>query len=60
MREFRGIRAAAGYALRCPKPAFVFDGPDGGFIVALGREARGLISDGHIPLTLTETVSAAR
>ena len=59
MREFTRIETAAGYALRNVKPAFVFDGPEGGFVVAIGRDARELIACGLKPLTLSETIKAA-
>lgn len=61
MREFNSLKLAASYALGCIKPAFVFDGPSeaGGYVVAIGREARELMAFGLEPLSLAETVAAA-
>ena len=64
MYPFTNIRNAARFALRCKTVALVFDGPGQGggsgpnFVVALGREARGLERDSHVPYTLQETVRA--
>jgi len=60
MDRFTSLTNAAGYALRCRKPAFVFDGPEGGYVVAIGREARELMGFGLKPLALSETAKAAR
>ena len=59
MRHFSRIEAAASYALRCTKPAFVFDGPDGGYVVAIGRDARRLMNDGHEAISLSGMAKAA-
>lgn len=43
MRTFRSLQHAKSYANRCKGIAQVFDGPDGGFIVAVtGRAASEL------------------
>ena len=63
MYPFTSLENAASYALRCAKPAFVFDGPGGSganYIVAVGREARELQDGGHVPYSLQETALAAR
>ena len=66
MYPFTNLRAAARYALRCRGVALVYDGPGQGggsgpaFVVAVGREARDLEYDGHVPYSLQETARAAR
>lgn len=63
MYPFTNLKNAASYALRCRNPALVFDGPGGSgadFIVAVGREARELLDDGHEAYTLRETALAAQ
>ena len=60
MREFRSLRNAAQYAFRCAMPAYVFHGPESGYVVAIGRDARELIADGHEPLSIGEMAWAAR
>lgn len=59
MYKFRNLKLAASFALRNVKPAFVFHGPENGFIVASGKDAKELIADGHKPLSLQETAKAA-
>ena len=62
MYPFTNLQPAASYALRCAQPAFVFDGPGGtgpNYFVAVGREARELMDEGHEPYTLQETARAA-
>lgn len=65
MYPFENLQNAARYALRTRKPAFVFDGPGQGggsgpqYVVAVGREARELEEEGHVPYTLQETAGAA-
>ena len=63
MYPFTNLQNAASYALRCGKIALVFDGPGGtgpDFVVAVGREARELLADGHSAYSLQETAKAAR
>ncbi len=60
MHTFSKLPAAASYAIRAIKPMFVFHGPDSGYVVAIGRDARELMSDGHEPLSLSEMAKAAR
>ena len=63
MYPFSRLENAARFALRCRSVALVFEGPGGSgpdFVVALGREARELQYDGHVPYSLQDTARAAR
>lgn len=60
MREFTKLETAASYAMRAVKPMFVFHGPDGGYVLAMGREARELMAGGHEPVSFSEIANAAR
>ena len=63
MYPFERFENAARYALRCRRPAFVFDGPGGSgpnYVVAVGREARELMAQGHEPYDSQETARAAK
>lgn len=58
MYQFNNFKNAASFALHSEKPAFVFDGPSGGFVVAIGADARSLMADGHESYTVREVVAA--
>lgn len=60
MYRFNSITNAASFAMCATKPAFVFNGSVKGYVVAIGRDARELIANGHKPLTLSETAKLAR
>ncbi len=60
MHTFSKLQTAASYAMRSIKPMFVFHGPENNYVVAMGRDARELMNDDHVPLTLSEIASAAR
>ena len=60
MYEFRDLKHAASFALRARNIGQVFDGPDGGYVVAFGREAGELEADGLQPLSLQQVAKAAK
>jgi hypothetical protein len=59
MYEFKNLKNAASFALRASKICLVFDGPDGGYVVAFGREAGELQANGLQPLSLQQVAKAA-
>ena len=59
MRKFTNLETAKSYAAGCTKIALVFHGPEGGYIVAIGRDARALLADGHVAYSLKDTAKVA-
>ena len=45
--EFTDLENARSFRDHCVRPAFIFHGPDDGYVVAIGRAAQELIHDGH-------------
>jgi hypothetical protein len=54
MFSFTKLENAARFALRANKIGLVFDGPDGGFAVAFGREAGELRAAGLVAYPLRD------
>jgi hypothetical protein len=60
MHEFTTLKTAASYAMWARRPMFVFDGPEGGYVVAGARQACELMDAGLVPLSLQQTAREAR
>ena len=59
MYKFSGLSHAASFTLRVSRIGQVFDGPEGGYVVAFGREAGELVDLGLEPLSLQQLAKAA-